>query len=1034
MADGDWLSACTNCPECAQFAAMRDAAKNQADSLRSNDLPRLQHQMEVALTQAQRMVDLAASAQAQADATYVSALNALQAAQQQMVQLTGQLSAPAGAAGGDVSLSAKPGWIEVTVGATKVWTRNAETAKEISGALTVAGTQAAIQMAQARLDQAGSQLQDANQRLADAQADFDRVKQIWQDQIDELIGRINDLLEKEAEYDHEYKECCWNCHQKNRKAAVHVLVAVAAAFGITLIVVGGPFASGGQQVNAATPATPATTTTVAVHATAPTTAPTSTGVALAGGGFCIIDEGATSLIQTRLVTSPSVTQRWTGTIMMAGGGLISGFGEVINGVGTVGFTISQFGTFSGLTLTDANGNPVNLGPLSSALPFTVSSDSQPCVLVGNTAGISGVTMPSEPPLPPTESSTTTTSSSTTTTSSTITTTSGGGGGGGGGGTQSNPKAAQPGLGGTAPVDAGTITAGHGPDVGLIAVGGVLVAGAGLGLGLGRAGTAERPKEPDGDGEGPDEEDEEDTPGPGGAGAPGTVATDAGPVTGDIDDQIIEGARRSGYARPLTDHVPSRPADEHPHTVERPGTGDDHAVPADPTQRTGESGPIGLSDEDTRRLQRGMGQKTTAHDGMSGVHVHGEEFHDDPDAYATLDKDEKLMAALVQAVKSGQLSDEILNSLEQLLSPEGLAGLAFFTGALVAANVLGGPFAWVFEGGAMLVLYLAVGESIIDLCSVLLNDVWDAKNKRQFDAAVHKLAQVLGGLGSTFIQIFTATILGFAGKKVKEAIKGKPEPTVEKVPSASGSTEGGPPEPTDDPSASGEHEGTGGAGGRGGRGGASRERPLKGGEHPTLRPEEPPPEQPQPTPQATKRPPRAKRRFTGGSYKALPVDRATAERVVVDMTKGINDPWPGEVKWTKKPHDWGPDRGYKVARDINCPWTALEFAERWRGGHGPFSKGAPSSPTVGRGYALLETYFKSRFFNTSRSAIVDLLKAKGDGAQVVVRVRWKNGGKHLFNAVNYQGHVIFVDAQTGSLFPDSDWARVDWTTAMEVPPR
>jgi hypothetical protein len=62
-----------------------------------------------------------------------------------------------------------------------------------------------------------------------------------------------------------------------------------------------------------------------------------------------------------------------------------------------------------------------------------------------------------------------------------------------------------------------------------------------------------------------------------------------------------------------------------------------------------------------------------------------------------------------------------------------------------------------------------------------------------------------------------------------------------------------------------------------------------------------------------------------------------------------------------------------------------------------------------------------------------LAAKGDGAQVVVRVRWKSGGKHLFNAVNYKGHVIFVDGQTGALFPEADWAKVDWTTAMEVPP-
>src|SRR5262249_3955072 len=145
-----------------------------------------------------------------------------------------------------------------------------------------------------------------------------------------------------------------------------------------------------------------------------------------------------------------------------------------------------------------------------------------------------------------------------------------------------------------------------------------------------------------------------------------------------------------------------------------------------------------------------------------------------------------------------------------------------------------------------------------------------------------------------------------------------------------------------------------------------------------------------------------RPLTAGTYDALPVDQATAEQIVIDLTDGINDPWDNEPEWVNDPQDWGDPKAPKwkqeVARNVNCPWTSLEYAERFRGRRGPFSQGAPAAPNLCQGKALLETYFGAEFQPATEGSIRAQLQAAGDGAQAVVRVKWQGQNfLHIFNA-------------------------------------
>lgn len=81
-------------------------------------------------------------------------------------------------------------------------------------------------------------------------------------------------------------------------------------------------------------------------------------------------------------------------------------------------------------------------------------------------------------------------------------------------------------------------------------------------------------------------------------------------------------------------------------------------------------------------------------------------------------------------------------------------------------------------------------------------------------------------------------------------------------------------------------------------------------------------------------------------------------------------------------------------------------------------GAPTSalPDLGRGsYQALEKHFGKRFTNRSFSNIVKDIKEAGDGSRGIVYAADKDGG-HVFNVINRDGDVVFLDGQNGHANP------------------
>jgi hypothetical protein len=249
--------------------------------------------------------------------------------------------------------------------------------------------------------------------------------------------------------------------------------------------------------------------------------------------------------------------------------------------------------------------------------------------------------------------------------------------------------------------------------------------------------------------------------------------------------LMRKQRARKNAPPVKKVEPPKPSvdDGIPRTVERPGTAPAYVFPSDPwEQATPDAGqPVGTTDEQWRRMQQEMGRLAMRRDyvGWRGPRVQAGEVEPDlPDAYASLDGPYKVMVALQQAVNSGQLSEDLAESLKELVTADGLIALGTFTALFMAAEAAGGPVAWFGSAVALVTLYMAFGQALLDLCDVMINDVVDAQNKRQFDLAVAKLSRALAGVGSQWIQSFAAMVLSLCGRKVVKAVKARlnaPEP-------------------------------------------------------------------------------------------------------------------------------------------------------------------------------------------------------------------------------------------------------------------
>jgi hypothetical protein len=133
-----------------------------------------------------------------------------------------------------------------------------------------------------------------------------------------------------------------------------------------------------------------------------------------GGSLCIVGQGSTSLIDAKLFTTSDVNGTWQGSLS-SGGQSITGSGMITDGVGTIPFTITQFGTYGPLVVSDAAGASVPLGPLGGLFPFSVTSDNQPCVQAGATAPSAPAVTAAPTPAEPTHTVTQTQVTTTTTT-------------------------------------------------------------------------------------------------------------------------------------------------------------------------------------------------------------------------------------------------------------------------------------------------------------------------------------------------------------------------------------------------------------------------------------------------------------------------------------------------------------------------------------------------------------------------------------------------------------------------------------------
>ncbi|WP_062260693.1 DUF637 domain-containing protein [Endozoicomonas arenosclerae] len=118
-----------------------------------------------------------------------------------------------------------------------------------------------------------------------------------------------------------------------------------------------------------------------------------------------------------------------------------------------------------------------------------------------------------------------------------------------------------------------------------------------------------------------------------------------------------------------------------------------------------------------------------------------------------------------------------------------------------------------------------------------------------------------------------------------------------------------------------------------------------------------------------------------------------------------------VKFANKPLD-----GSKVGRTENCVNcvvvgdVALE---------GRYATALPSDGPVPGGLIKLQEHFASQnggdiFRYIPLKKVDAMLLKSGDGARGVVYVQWKQGGAHVFNAVNDKGVIKYLDPQTGGL--------------------
>ncbi|WP_242641334.1 toxin glutamine deamidase domain-containing protein, partial [Streptomyces kasugaensis] len=137
-------------------------------------------------------------------------------------------------------------------------------------------------------------------------------------------------------------------------------------------------------------------------------------------------------------------------------------------------------------------------------------------------------------------------------------------------------------------------------------------------------------------------------------------------------------------------------------------------------------------------------------------------------------------------------------------------------------------------------------------------------------------------------------------------------------------------------------------------------------------------------------------------------------------------------WARFQNDGGPT---VPGRSNNCADCTRSFIESWYGnpqvsavrtydndGHGGLDRVSGERDGTANIQNWAGTHFRQSGQNAqdSYSRIADELRRSGHGSASAVLVTWprnpdgSGGGAHVFNAVNHNGRVIWVDSQTGQI--------------------
>ena len=124
---------------------------------------------------------------------------------------------------------------------------------------------------------------------------------------------------------------------------------------------------------------------------------------------------------------------------------------------------------------------------------------------------------------------------------------------------------------------------------------------------------------------------------------------------------------------------------------------------------------------------------------------------------------------------------------------------------------------------------------------------------------------------------------------------------------------------------------------------------------------------------------------------------------------VSAPFCDPSKWISGTNDGGID---VPGRDVNCLSNSIATEQTWRGasscagvrigGNMPGWEGVISDEMGGAPWHM----------NMRLDEIGDALTRAGHGSSAIVYCTWSNGGAHVFNIVNFEGNLRWVDGQPG----------------------